>query len=345
MKSSSRYSPETTHNPQPRGSLVQHTHLQSRSTSRRWSAEALGWPEPTESPRTGRSTSAHPRSPRATEVAPALNFLYQQSIEKGMDYPCLQERRPSRCSKYRPVSLTSIACKLLEHIFCWHVRRHLDNHKILCENNHGFRAKHSMETQLLLTTHKMLKLRDTGKQLDVVILDFSKAFDKVPHQWLQGKLDFYGIHGNLLTWAEAFLVGRTQSVLLDGIRCKEKDVHSTVPQGTVLGPLMFLLCINDLPAHMGQCSSCRLFADDCLLYRPVESIEDQVQLQRDLCNLEQWASERGMVFSPLKCYVMTVNRGQTNRPYLYELCRTILQLWWDTRNAPQSQWHYKCQGA
>ena len=87
------------------------------------------------------------------------------------------------------------------------------------------------------------------------------------------------------TWAEAFLIGKTQSVLVYGIRSKEEDVHSGVPHGTVLGPLMFLLYINDLPAHMDQRSSCRLFADDCLLYRPVESIEDQVHLQRDLRNL------------------------------------------------------------
>ena len=158
-----------------------------------------------------------------------------------------------------------------------------------------------------------------------VILDFSKAFDKVPQWRLLGKLDFYGIRGNLPTWAEAFLIGRTQSVLVDGIRSKEEDVHSGVPQGTVLGPLMFLLYIKDLPAHVAQRSSCGLFADDCLLYRPVESIEDQVQLQRDLRNLEQWASEWGMVFNRSKCYVMTVNRGLTHRPYLYELCGTILQ--------------------
>ena len=185
----------------------------------------------------------------ATEVAPALTFLYQQSIETGeipsqwrkaWITPVFKKGGRADAANYHPVSLTSIACKLLEHIFCSHVRRHLDNHKILCENNHGFRAKHSRETQLLLTTHEMLKLRDTGKQLDVVILDFSKAFDKVPHRRLQGILDFYGIRGNLLIWAEAFLIGRTQSVLVDGIKSKEEDVHSGVPQGTVLGPPLWI---------------------------------------------------------------------------------------------------------
>ena len=144
------------------------------------------------------------------------------------------------------------------------VRRHLDNNKILRENNYGFGAKHSTETQLLLTTHEMLMLRDNGKQLDVVMLDFSKAFDKVPHGRQLGKLDFYWMRGNLLTWAEAFLIGRTQSVPVDGIRSKKEDVHSGVLQGTVLGLLTFLLYINDLRAHLDQRSSCHLFLSGAL---------------------------------------------------------------------------------
>ena len=92
----------------------------------------------------------------------------------------------------------------------------------------------------------MLKLPDTGKQLHVVILDFSKAFDKVPHRRLLGKLDFYRLYGNVLTWAEAFLIGRNQLVLKDGIRPEKVDVRSRVPYGTVLGPLIFLFYINDL---------------------------------------------------------------------------------------------------
>ena len=150
-----------------------------RAADHQWgrSTKALGWPEPTESLRTGQSTSVHPRSPsKWGSPSPDLPLpaVYRDwgnsiPVEKGMDYPIFKKGGRADAANYHPVSLTSIVCKLPEHIFCSHVRRHLDNHKILSENNHGFRAKHSTETQLLMTTHEMLKLRDPGKQLNVVI--------------------------------------------------------------------------------------------------------------------------------------------------------------------------------
>ena len=127
----------------------------------------------------------------------------------------------------------------------------------------------------------MLKHIDQGKQVDVLILDFSKAFDTVPHRRLLGKLEHYGVRDNLLRWCESFLVGRFQSVLVDGVKSAEESVLSGVPQGTVLGPLMLLLYINDLPSRVNIDTRCRLFADDCLLYRIIDGLEDQVQLQSD----------------------------------------------------------------
>jgi len=121
-------------------------------------------------------------------------------------------------------------------------------HGILTPANHGFRKGHSCETQLLLTTHDILKHRDAGKQIDVTVLDFSKAFDTVPIRRLQGKLEFYGINGPILKWIESFLTGRTQSVLCDGEHSDGEKVLSGVPQGTVVAPLLFLLHINELPA-------------------------------------------------------------------------------------------------
>ena len=214
---------------------------------------------------------------------------------------------------------------MLEHILCTHIRRHLDNHEILGPENHGFRAKHSTETQLLLTAHDMMKSRDVGNQLDVIILDFSKAFDTFPHRRLLGKLEHYGVKGSLLAWIESFLIGRTQSVLVDGVRSKEEAVMSGVPQGTVLGPLLFILYINDLPAQVHSATRCRLFADDCLLYRVIHSAQDQIQLQDDLKNLQQWAADWGMVFNPSKCFLMTISRGSTHLPHFYELCGVVLK--------------------
>ena len=154
-----------------------------------------------------------------------------------------------------------------------------------------------------MTTHDILRHRDAGKQVDVTILDFSKAFDTVPHRRLLGKLELYGIRGPVLKWIEDFLVGRSQAVLVDGVKSGNEQVLSGVPQGTVLGPLLFLLHINEMPSVVDPNTQCRLFADDCLLYRVVDSIADQLQLQKDLKALESWSSTWGMQFNASKCHV------------------------------------------
>ena len=270
----------------------------------------------------------------ANELAPAITCLFRQSISTGMlpkewksawITPVFKKGSRSDPANYRPVSLTCILCKLLEHVICTHIRGHLDKHGILTPANHGFRSRHSCETQLLLTTHDLIQERDLGKQVDVAILDFSKAFDTVPHQRLLGKLEFYGITGELRKWIESFLVGRKQSVVVDGVRSADEDVLSGVPQGTVLGPLLFLIHINDLPEVIDPRTKCRLFADDCLLYRSIETSQDQVELQNDLAKLEIWAENWGMRFNAKKCYVMPICRGRDKKDHMYELCGSILQ--------------------
>ena len=270
----------------------------------------------------------------STEIAPVLAAIYNQSLDTGYlpeewtsawITPVFKKGARSDPANYRPVSLTSIACKLLEHCICTHIRGHLDYHGILTPANHGFRKKHSCETQLLLTTHDLLRLRDEGHQVDVAILDFSKAFDTVPHKRLLGKLEHYGVKGNVHRWIQNFLTGRRQAVVVDGVFSKQESVLSGVPQGTVLGPLLFLLHINDLPQSVDPETRCRLFADDCLLYRKIESVEDQVVLQNDLRRLQLWAAQWGMRFNAAKCYIMSIHRGTSHRPYLYELCNTVLK--------------------
>jgi hypothetical protein len=127
---------------------------------------------------------------------------------------------------------------------------------------------------------------DKKKQIDMVILDFSKAFDTVPHRKLLYKLENYGIKGNILKWIQSFLMERSQKVIVEGESSSTCTVDSGVPQGTVLGPLLFLCHINDLPKSVT--SQVRLFADDCLLYRPINSFEDHINLQKDLHSLEKW---------------------------------------------------------
>ena len=212
---------------------------------------------------------------------------------------------------YRPVSLTCVASKLLEHIICRHLLDHLDKHNVLTSLNHGFRAGYSCETQLVVTAHDLLESFDSDTQADVLVLDLRKAFDTVPHRKLLSKLEAYGIHGPILHWIENFLTQRKMSVVVE---------ESGVPQGTVLGPLLFLCHINDMPECVQ--SQIRLFADDCLLYRPIRNFGDHTKLQQDLNNLNIWANKWGMKFNVKKCYHLSVRQKSSN---FYTMNGQILQ--------------------
>ena len=149
---------------------------------------------------------------------------------------------------------------------------HLDSHNILLDTQFGFRSYHSCESQLLLTIDNLARGINNRQhlarginnrqQIDIGILDFSKAFDKVPHLRLLHKLEHYGVVGNILTWLIAFLSGRSQQVALNSVLSSPVEVTLGVPQGSVLGPILFLIYINDIAA--GIQSNFRLFADDCI---------------------------------------------------------------------------------
>ena len=154
--------------------------------------------------------------------------------------------------------------------------------------NHGFRSGYSTETQLFVTVNDLLELYDKNKQVDIAILEFYKAFDTVPHDKLLQKLDNYGVRGNILQSLTRFLKIRKMNVFFEGEHSDSVLVEIGVPQGTVLGPLMFLCHIHDLPDTVE--SSVRLFADDCLLYRPICFRNDHFILQRELQEHEKWAN-------------------------------------------------------
>ena len=142
--------------------------------------------------------------------------------------------------------------------------------------------------------------------------------DRVPHERLLSKLNHYGIQGDLLAWIKNFLTQRTQSVTLEGVTSRSCPVTSGVPQGTVSGPLLFLLFVNDLP--QGISSSIRLFADDCLLYRTINDIGDSLSLQNDLIALSKWEKDWQMAFNIEKCHTMCISTGKMVNPgYHYTL--------------------------
>ncbi len=198
---------------------------------------------------------------------------------------------------------------------------HLEAHGILTDYQHGFRAGRSCETQLIITVHDLLMAADVGDRVDIAFLDFSKAFDTVPHKRLLSKLDHYGVRGDMKTWIGSFLQHRTQQVVIEGSKSDQCTVDSGVPQGSVMGPILFLVFINDLPSNVRE-STCRLFADDCLLYRKINSVEDANAMQRDLTALEQWTKKWGMSFNASKCYI--VSTAKTGAPYHYQLNDQIL---------------------
>ena len=183
-------------------------------------------------------------------------------------------------SKWR-VLFCSVASKLLEHIIHSHIMKYIQQHNSLTDSQHGFRAKKSTETQLIQTIH------DISRLLDMAILDFTKAFDKVPDKLLIHKLNYYGISGSLATWIETVFIWRTQQVIVNWVT-SYTIVTSGVPQGTVLGPLLFLLYMNDLPDKL------RLFADDCILY----SIGHRSQYNP----MQTWQDTCFVKFNPGKCY-------------------------------------------
>lgn len=264
-------------------------------------------------------------------IAPSLTLIFQASLQQGCapsDWksanvtPLFKKGDRSSPSNYRPISLTSVCSKIMEHIIHSQVMKHLDLHNILSDAQHGFRKKRSCESQLILTIQDLAAALDDGEQIDAILLDFSKAFDKVPHRRLLYKLDHYGIRGNTLQWISSFLTDRSQRVVVENQSSTSAPVTSGVPQGSVIGPLLFLLYINDMPAKAS--STTRLFADDSLLYRKIKTIQDSIALQEDLDRLQKWEEDWQMSFNPSKCEVIRFSRKRNPTSASYSIHGQIL---------------------
>ena len=231
--------------------------------------------------------------------------------------PIFKKGSKTNPANYRPVSLTSVCCKMLEAIIKDEVTAHLDRHKLIRDSQHGFLHKKSCTSNLLSFLEKMTLSADNGDPVDVVFLDFAKAFDKVPVQRLLKKVKAHGIGGQTLAWIREWLTGRKQRVVLNGSASAWTDVLSGVPQGSVLGPLLFLLFINDIDVVADEVEVLKKFADDTKVAQTIRSVADRDKLQAALDGMVSWANRWGMAFNVKKCKVMHV--GRTNPRHEYSM--------------------------
>ncbi|KAK3089449.1 hypothetical protein FSP39_003702 [Pinctada imbricata] len=215
-------------------------------------------------------------------------------------------------ANYRPISLTSILCKTLEKIIGDELMDYMETNNLFTKHQHGFRSGHSCVTQLIEVIDDWTRELDNQNPVDAIYLDFQKAFDKVPHKRLLHKLKGYGINGSLYSWLEDFLSNRKQRVVLNDVESKWAGVTSGIPQGSVLGPILFLIYINDLPDVVHNIV--KLFADDTKLYSVVNNINDQTSLQSDINNLLRWSDTWLLSFNADKCKHLHLG-GQTNIRY------------------------------
>lgn len=219
-------------------------------------------------------------------------------------------------TNYRPISLLNTCCKLLEHIISNYLTEFLNYHNILTPFQHGFRKGLSTTTQLVSIVHTFSSVIDKSGQVDAIFLDLSKAFDRVSHSGLLYKLNQLNVPCTLIKWIASYLEVRKQFVDIGGQVSDLGSVNSGVPQGSVLGPLLFLVYINDITSCVHESVGIRLFADDCLLYRAVESTDDQTTLNNSLNAISNWCDKWGMKLNETKTVFMRITNKKF--PLLYD---------------------------
>ena len=267
----------------------------------------------------------------AKAMSVPLAIIYQKSLDEGVcpeEWKCANvtpiHKKGDRTdpNNYRPVSLTSQVCKVMESIIRDRIVEHLERLNLLNNAQHGFRNGRSCLTNLLTTLEQWTEIIDEGDCLDIAYLDFRKAFDLVSHEHLLYKMSKYGIDGKILNWVKDFLKNRTQKVVIRGTSSTTREVTSGVPQGSVLGPILFLIFINDLPLEI--ISPLSLFADDSKLFsrivktksksKVVETDNDQ-KLQKDLNKVVEWAKKWKMEFNVQKCKIMHLGHDNPRKVY------------------------------
>jgi len=263
-------------------------------------------------------------------LASPLTKIFNMSINTGIvpqDWkdanvsPLFKKGSRNKPENYRPVSLTSIVGKMLESIIKDHIVDYLNKFNLIRNSQHGFTKGRSCLTNLLDFFEIVTKAVDEGNSVDFVYLDFAKAFDKVPHRRLLKKLESHGINGKVSDWVKNWLSDRRQKVSINRESSSWQAVTSGVPQGSVLGPVLFIIYINDLETDL--VSKIGKFADDTKMNKCVNTLQDAEILRDDLRKLDEWAKNWQMQFNKDKCVVMHI--GRSNKQFEYKLGDDVLK--------------------
>ncbi|KAF2343437.1 Reverse transcriptase domain, partial [Trinorchestia longiramus] len=260
----------------------------------------------------------------AEVISEPLTNIFSRSLETGIvpdDWkranvtPIFKKGNKQIPNNYRPISLTSVISKTIERLLKVRITKHLNDQNFINDTQHGFKEKRSCLTNLLDFFGDVNRIYDSTKAVDLVHLDFQKAFDKVPHERLMAKVEAHGIRGNYSQWIQNWLTGRTQRVVIHDETSDPALVTSGVPQGNVLGPLLFIIYINDL--DVGIISKINKLANDTKLCHRAFTDRDRATIQSDLNFLLQWTETRQMSFNIEKCSVMHV--GANNRHFQHTM--------------------------
>jgi hypothetical protein len=225
----------------------------------------------------------------AASVSPSLCELFNKNLSCGKlprewklsNISPIPKKNPSHeVSNYRPISLLSLVSKVFERCIYDRIIDHLSNQ--LYSLQYGFQSGKSTTSQLLYVLHEIHNILEKRAQFDTVYLDFAKAFDKVSHDLLLVKLHNFGIRVNLLRWFGVYLSGRLQRITVLRVTSVPLPALSGVPQGSILGPFLFLIYSNDIPKATSFDTTVIMFADDTKCHRPLRNLQDTEILQQDL---------------------------------------------------------------
>ena len=265
-----------------------------------------------------------------TQLAVPLSTLFNKSVESGKlpsewkqaeVVGIFKKGTRSDPGNYRPVSLTSVLCKVLESFIRDAIVNYMTDLNLYASCQHGFRNKRSCVTQLLEVMEILTDCVEDNEPIDMIYLDFKKAFDSVPHQRLLVKLKSYGITGKVYSWVADFLSGRSQKVRVGRDRSSYADVLSGIPQGSILGPVLFTLFINDISDTIQ--SFCRIFADDTKIF---DKTVNRKILQEDLYRLQDWSETWNLYFNASKCNVLHMGKHNPSCKYVLESGGQVVQI-------------------